>query len=64
MNCLYCGKPTSNTIELGRGNHTTELPCCQECFDKVDKLPEERKNEMAEYSAMFVLGGDARTSQH
>lgn len=55
--CFYCGNPTEDVLELGRGVHTKEIPCCQECFEEIDKLPQNQKDEMAEYAFISILGG-------
>ena len=50
MKCEYCGKETLNVIELGREVHLSEIPCCPDCYEMIDKLPQSRKDEMTEYA--------------
>ena len=52
MKCEYCGNETLNVIELGREVHLIEIPCCPSCYEEIDKLPQSRKDEMAEYAFM------------
>lgn len=58
MNCLYCGDPTNNKIELGRGNHIKKIPCCQKCFYDINELiqhQQKKMEKMAEYAAMLEI---------
>ena len=58
MNCLYCGDPTNNKIELGIGNNIKEISCCQKCFDDINELvqhQQKKMEEMAEYAAMLEM---------
>ena len=51
--CLYCDNPTLRYIELGRGKNLSKIPCCERCFDEVDKLPQHKKDSMSEAAAMM-----------
>ena len=51
--CVYCGEPTLNCIQLGRGGTTFEILCCAECFKTIDGLSQRRKDEMSE--AGYIL---------
>lgn len=52
--CSWCETPTTDVIELGRSTHLIEIPCCPGCFEEINKLSQERKDEMAEYA--FISG--------
>jgi len=52
--CVYCGDSTLNIIELGRGTILVEIPCCLNCFEVIDELPQSRKDEMADAAHMLA----------
>lgn len=54
MDCVYCGKKTENTLELGRGEHVMEIPCCESCFEEINKLPQSRKEQMSEAAVCHI----------
>lgn len=56
--CEYCGENTGNWIELGRGIHLKKILCCPACFERVDALPQRRKDEMAEAAFVLTMVGD------
>ena len=51
--CLYCNKLTNGVISLGRGKNIMEYSCCKECYDDINKLTKEERDDMAETS--FIL---------